>query len=152
MLSPVEMDVIHFPSILYCVNCQTLVKITEVRAKLAYEHPRTVVAHVRCPYCKIADIWFESESEFMEKFEDYFTKKEAMTKSNPIDYLENSGIRVTPCCNRAIACVNRGNPPDNETFGDGTGTVRCIECDKLYTVTIEDFLITSITPTQDAIA
>jgi hypothetical protein len=146
------MDVIHFPSILYCANCQTLVKITEIRAKLAFEIPRTVVAHVRCPCCKTPDIWFEPEAEFIEKFEDYYTKKEIMTKSSPINYLENAGIRVTPCCNRAIASITNRDFSDGQTLSKGAGLVRCIECDKPYSVKLEDYRITSITPIDDAIA
>ena len=75
-----------------------------------------------------------------------------MTKSNPIDYLENSGIRVTPCCDRAIAAVQQENFSTMEPARSSQGVVWCPQCNKPYNITLTDSLITSITPIEDAIA
>jgi hypothetical protein len=107
MDSQTEIDIIPFTSVLYCNNCRCMVKIREIRAIRVDAGLPLVMATIQCPICKIPDTWTEFEWDFMEKFEDYFTKKEAMTKSSPIDYLENSGIRATPCCNRDITSIFR---------------------------------------------
>ena len=75
-----------------------------------------------------------------------------MTKSSPIDYLETVTIKTTPCCNRAISSISHQDFSDGQTLTDGSGIIRCIECDKPYSVKFEDSLITSITTIQDAIA
>jgi hypothetical protein len=75
-----------------------------------------------------------------------------MNKFNPVGYLLGAGITTTPCCDRAIASLSSQNFSDGQTLTNGSGIIRCIQCDKPYTVTIEDSMITSITPVDELVA